>query len=1123
MKEKQVQFCSLQRGRWKSMKLLFVLMILLIPRVSFSQLTQLTGSVKDTDGEPLIGVTVVIKASGEGTVTDMDGMFSLNVNVTPNDILVVSYVGMNTKEVQIKNNRSFNVVLSEDSQVLEDVVITGFKSISKTTFTGSSSKIEADDLKIKGTTDVSRLLEGQVAGVSIQNVSGTFGAAPKVRVRGVTSLSGENKPLWVIDGVVHEDIVNISNEALTSGDPTTLLGSAVAGLNANDIESIDILKDAAATALYGARAMNGVIVVTTRKGSSGRPVVSYSGNYTIQMKPTYSQYDIMNSADQMSVYAELERKGYLNSDILSRPNSGVYGKMYQKIAEYNEEEGRFELENTTAARRNFLMRYAYANTDWFDVLFNTSIQQEHSLNVSGGSENSRSYVSLSFLDDAGWTIADKVNRYTANFRNDFTVSPTLRLGFNVVGSVRKQKAPGSLSRRTNTVEGTFDRDFDINPFSYALNTSRALTSHDPEGNLEYFTLNYAPFNIINEINNNGIKLTMADIKAQFELGWDITDDITYEFTGAARHVKSDREHMIKENSNMAEAYRADGNSTIRANNSFLYQDPDQPNLEPYSVLPYGGFYNRTEDLLMSFDVRNSFKYNKRFDLHEVNMILGQQVKYADRQRFNSTGYGYQYDEGGTTSVDYRIMKMMIERNFDYYSMGKTRDRFLAFYYNADYGYDMRYIVSGTVRYDGTNALGTSRTARWLPTWNGSAKWNISNEEFMEDVNWVNQLSLRTSYGLTASMNNSASASAKFLNYNSNRPHSNEIEPLIRLSALENSELTWEKGHLFNVGLDVGLFNRRLDVIVDYWRRNSFDLIASFRTSGIGGIISKYANYADMESSGVDVTIGVTPVRSKDFSWKTNFTVGYNKSEITNSKDAPSILNVVNNSGGNVEGYPVNGLFSIQYKGLDPKTGVPYFIDHTGEESNNVYFQSTNLNHLKFEGQVDPKYSGGWSNTVNWRDLTLNLFFTFQGGNKIRLAPQFKSRYNDLDALSNKFNDRWARPGDEKFTNVPSIPDALINSNLSGVYPYSAYNYSTERVARGDFLRLKTIQFSYRLPKAVLQKSGFLSMASISVAGSNLWLIAADKKLNGQDPEFYNTGGVAQPISKQFTVSLNVGF
>ena len=326
-----------------------------------------------------------------------------------------------------------------------------------------------------------------------------------------------------------------------------------------------------------------------------------------------------------------------------------------------------------------------------------------------------------------------------------------------------------------------------------------------------------------------------------------------------------------------------------------------------------------------------------------------------------------------------------------------------------------------------------------------------------------------------------------------------------------------------MGVDLGFFDRRLDVIVDYWRRNSFDLIARFRTSGIGGIITKYANYADMVSSGYDVTIGVTPIRQKDYSWKTNFTIGYNKSEITNSRDAPSILNMVNNSGGNLEGYPVNGLFSIQYKGLDPKTGVPYFIDQNGEESMNVSFQSTNLKHLQFEGQVDPKFSGGWSNTFNWRDLTLNLFFTFQGGNKIRLAPQFKSNYNDLDALSNKFNDRWAMPGDEQFTNVPSIPDALTNSNLSGMYPYSAYNYSTERVAKGDFVRLKTLQLSYRLPKSLLQKSGFISMASLSLAGSNLWLIAADKKLNGQDPEFYNTGGVAQPISRQFTVSLNVGF
>lgn len=1082
------------------------------------------GNIKDLFDDPLAGATVMVKGvKGYGVTADADGNFTIRVKGDA-QALLFSFIGFETKEEPINNRTIIDVKMELSAQLLDNVVVTGFQNIPKANFTGSSVKVKSEDLRVKGVSDLSKMLEGQVAGVSIQNVSGTFGAAPKVRVRGATSINGENKPLWVIDGVVHEDIINISNDQLTSGDPSTLLGSAVAGLNANDIESIDILKDASATALYGARAMNGVIVVTTKRGKEGRPVVTYSGNYSMQLKPNYNNYDIMNSANQVSIYAELERKGFLNTDISNRSNSGIYGKMYSLINTYDQEKGEFLLENSVTARRAFLERYAYANTNWFDVLFRNSIIQEHSVSISSGSDKSRSYASISFLNDDGWTVADGVKRYTANLRNDYNLSKKVKIGVQVVGSVRQQMAPGSLSRRSNTVEGSYDRDFDINPFSYSLNTSRALTAYDQNGELEYFTRNYAPFNIVNEINNNSIKLNVADLKAQIEAGWQITKDFRWDFTGAMRYVKSDREHEIQENSNMAMAYRAAGNSTVRSRNSFLYRDPENPNSEPVVVLPYGGFYNRQEDLLVSYDFRNSFVYSKEVGKHGFNLLFGQQVKYADRQRFSMTGYGYQYDQGGVPFVDYRILKQMIESNFDYYGMSKSFDRFAAFYANADYSLNKKYVVSGTVRYDGSNGLGRNASARWLPTWNLSAKWNASEEDFIKNRSWLTYLALRSSYGLTASMPPSANAAAVFYNGSSNRPYASEIESIIRLSNLENADLTWEKGYLFNVGVDMAILDRRVDVIVDYWRRNSFDLISIIRTSGIGGEVSKLANYADMSSYGVDFSLGLIPIASPNFEWKLNLTYGYNKTKITNAKNQPRIFDVVTSDGGNLEGYPVRSLFSIKYDGLDSQTGIPYFIDENGDRSNTVYLQSTKLDNLKYEGSVDPVHVGGLSNNFKYKDFTLNLFFTFQGGNKIRLNPVFRSSYSDLDAMPKSFFNRWLMPGDEAITNVPSIVDAYVSSaELSGRYPYNAYNFSTERVAKGDFVRLKTLSFTYSLPKRILDRQNTISRVSLTLAASNMFLLYSDKILNGQDPEFFNSGGVAQPLQKQFTLALNIGF
>ncbi|MEO7960525.1 MAG: carboxypeptidase-like regulatory domain-containing protein, partial [Ginsengibacter sp.] len=288
--------------------------------------TTIRGRITDSSGSPLAGVSVLIKGSSQGAFTNSSGDFVLR-NVSQNSILVISIIGFQKREVSLASGQTqVDLSLSTEAGTLDEVVVTGFQLIDKKKFTGAAVTLKADDVKIDGATDVSRMLEGRAAGVSVQNVSSTFGSAPKVRIRGATSINGDNKPLWVVDGVVLEDIINISNDQLSSGDPTTLLGSSVAGINANDIESFDILKDAAATALYGARAMNGVVVITTKKGRSGKAVVSYTSNFSTRLKPMYSEYNIMNSAQQMSVFGELERKGILTSNVLDNADYGVYGK-----------------------------------------------------------------------------------------------------------------------------------------------------------------------------------------------------------------------------------------------------------------------------------------------------------------------------------------------------------------------------------------------------------------------------------------------------------------------------------------------------------------------------------------------------------------------------------------------------------------------------------------------------------------------------------------------------------------------------------------------------------------------------------------------------------------------------
>ncbi|MDO7742747.1 MAG: TonB-dependent receptor plug domain-containing protein, partial [Pedobacter sp.] len=327
------------------------------------------------DGDVLPGASIREKGVANGVSANGQGEYQ--IRVLEGATLVFSSIGYKTVEIPVNGRTSINVALEEDESQLQEVSIvsTGYQDLNKKLFTGSAVSLKASDVKRDGINDVSRMLEGRVAGVSVQNVSGTFGAAPKIRVRGATSITGDNKPLWVVDGIILEDVVNISNEQLSTGDASTLVGSSVAGLNPDDIESFNILKDAAATAQYGARAMNGVVVITTKKGrnTEGKPVVSYTGNFSSYMKPSYSSFDILNSADQMNVYLEMQNKGWLNHANTSRSaNGGVFAKMFNQMYLYDATTDSYALKNDIPSQKQFLQRYANANTDWFDVLFKQS-------------------------------------------------------------------------------------------------------------------------------------------------------------------------------------------------------------------------------------------------------------------------------------------------------------------------------------------------------------------------------------------------------------------------------------------------------------------------------------------------------------------------------------------------------------------------------------------------------------------------------------------------------------------------------------------------------------------------------------------------------------------------------
>ncbi|MFA6245631.1 MAG: hypothetical protein WC615_01740 [Mucilaginibacter sp.] len=600
------------------------------------------------------------------------------------------------------------------------------------------------------------------------------------------------------------------------------------------------------------------------------------------------------------------------------------------------------------------------------------------------------------------------------------------------------------------------------------------------------------------------------------------------FDGAYRFVKTSQEHKVTENSNQAQAYRAgvaEQNATIMGGNRFLYRNPDFPNDLPVTVLPYGGFYNTVDDNITNYYFRNALEYNKTFNnVHLVNIYGAQELRYINRQHKTFDGYGYQYDQGGVPFIDPNIVKQNVESNFNYYSMNYNYERYLNYQLRTAYSYKGKYSINATGRYDGSNLLGESRTARWLPTWNVSGAWNMDTEDFMakESIRKIiNRATLRATYGLTASMGPATNSSLYLLARNTNRPYASEKETALYIAGLENSELTFEKQKELNIGMDLGFFQDRLTLTVDWYKRRGFDLIGLIRTSGIGGEETKVANYADLRSSGIEATIGASIIKQKDFTWNTQLNFAHNTNKITNLKNQPLIFNLVNADGGAQQGYPQRGLFSIDFQGLDHDTGKPLFINENGTLGTNVYMQSDVTKYLKYEGPVDPTLNGGFYNAFKYKNFTFSALVTFSAGNKVRLSPQFKTSYSDLDAMSSVFLNRWVMPGDEARTNVPSILSPREVGQLDG-YPYNNYNFSSARVADGGFVRLKQVSMGYFIPTQLIKRYGF-SNASLTIVANNVLLLYSDKALNGQDPEFFGSGGVALPIPRQFTLSLKVGF
>lgn len=1057
----------------------------------WAQNRTITGVVNDRNGEPVPGATITYIQYGslKGSVTSVDGTFSLDIPESVKS-LTIQYLGFEEYVLSLTDATTYTVILQEDQELLDEYVVTGFQKVDRREFTGSMKKVEMSDIEQLGEQSVDKMLQGQVAGVQIENVSGTSGSRSKIRIRGNSSISGNREPLWVVDGIVIEDGVKVNPNELYSGDQSTLVGSAIAGINPNDIESITILKDASATAQYGTQAVNGVIVVTTKRGTQGKTRINYSANFMTDLKPQITNFYMMNSDERIALSEEMLDKDLLRYNHLDY-YSGGFGEALKAYNDKSITEEEFQRE---------VYRLRQENTDWMDLLFKNSFRMEHNLSISSGTDKAQYFFSVNYFKDDGNTLGQSTDRYMANARANYNLSDKLTVGFKLTANAKNQRV-------FNT---------NANPYSYALNTSRAIPQYNTDGSDYYYTYNKTPFNVFNEIDNSYSNITNMEALFQLDGEYKITDELKFNTIVSYRGTNANVERNYTEKSNVANAYRY--------NDDYYFRDPDLVDgpVDGQTLLPRGGIVQINNDISKFFTNRNSLSWTKIFDQHKIDLMGGEEYRSSIRDYSYMVGYGYEYFRGRTANPSYLPIKQAeIYNGSPYFGLNSSPTYQLSLFGIATYTYGGKYTINFNVRSDGSNKFGEAQRFRFLPIYSVGANWNISQEDFMQNQDFFSNLALRGSYGLRGNVDGNYSPQVMAYYHMAYALDPDDREESLWVTSPPNPDLQWEKEHIYNIALDFDI-KGRVNGSLEYYNRTNFDLVGPFPVSYVSGFESVNLNWASMKNSGVEVAINTVNIAHEKFRWSTGFTFGYNKNEVLEAYYNPSILSLTNEYNiSPLVGRPMSGVYAFRYAGLDAE-GVATYDDGKGNIVYGVDLASTDLDALEYMGSRDPLYSGGLTNTFNYKNWNLSVLFIYSGGNKIRLNPVYSFYYNDVENVSKEMANRWQMPGDEAYTDVPGLMTIdRQNEFLQAGYDIERmYNYSNIRVVDGGYVKLRNVALGYTLSAAQHKVNG-LSDVQFILQGQNLWTLAS-KELNGKDPEAI-IQGVNTPLLSTFTLGLKASF
>lgn len=1126
------------------MKKLLTLFVLICPLLALAQQTrQITGQVLDrADGTPLVGATVFIAPeetqaknyNPQGTIVYEQGRFAFKLPVSVKKV-VVSYLGYEAQTIDISGKSNFTIYLSATESKMDAVVVTGYQRIEKRKLTSSIANVKMADIARDGVASVDEMLSGSIAGLTSTPTTGAPGGASKVKIRSTVTLNGNTDPLWVLDGMPLEGN-DIPSDWSSKENVDNLYNMSIAGLNPADIEDITVLKDAAATAIYGARAANGVIIITTKKGRRNQATrVNVSASLFVTDRPNLDKLNLMNASQKVDLELALAANGRLNYLSGMGGVARILDQAGERAALVG---GGFSaLSPETQSAINALRKNG---TDWGKEIYQVALNQQYSISISGGGNKASYYFSGGYYNEQGTTVGTGFERLNLTLKTDYDLLKNLRFGTSVF--VGQNKNDSYVS----------DTDVFTNPSRYTRTVNPYLNAYNPDGSYLYDPdmtarqrdSDVLDYNYFEERNNTEYTLKTRSIKTIFDLDYQPVKGLRLYTQFGLQVDNSMTEKMAQENSYFTRKY---------ARNSVV---------DGVRYMPEGGVIQNWNSDMSQYNWKAQIEYSGTFaKKHELDLMAGMEMRGTTNTTIHTKGFGYDHKTMVTEPMPIPSgdagERLANSSYFKQYQKSFYENRYLSYFFTGSYTYDNRYTIFGSMRYNGTNLFGVDPKYKFNPMWSISGAWSVNHEKFLRDAKWLDNLRLRASYG--AQGNIDRSTSPYILGTWTTRNVGGSFEDAIFVSSPPNQNLRWETTYTWNAALDFAALENRIGFTFEIYGRNSKNLITTRTIPQETGFTSTSSNFGEMSSKGIEFTLNTVNVRTRDFRWETSINIAHNtdrvdKVHIDENSYTPS-----------KEGYSSSAVFAYKTAGLD-EYGIPMFwkdgqkvslrefTDFRLDKTDYGFFvlydpqvstsQSAIRNNLSYIGSQNPNITGGFNNRFYYKNFDLSVSCNFVFGQLVKRTPFYSPTQTS--------------PGENNTTEIGQV---WSPENTSGIYPaltgnlkpdgttwsgwdeweanpdpYYLYNWILEQYnsisgaslfdnldiwyKKINYFRVNSIRLGYAFPEKITRK---LHMAGLRIhfEARNPFVIASN--YDGYfDPETY--GSIySQPMARTYSVGLNITF